>query len=394
MGRRQFGSVRRRSSGRWEASYWHEGDRHLGPHMFPTKANACAWLAGVETSIRSGAWFDPRSGRTTFAEYAAWWLEARSDLRPRSVEQYTGMLRRHLIPAFGDVELARLKPSDVRSWYGRLRSIRPNTAAGADRLLRAIYNTAVRDELVAANPCRIIGGGTEHTPERPLLTLAQVETLLGAMAEELRPAVVLAAWGGLRRGEVLGLQRRDVNEVTGQVRIERTLHEMHDGRIVLGPPKSSAGRRTVHLPRQAMAAVGDHLRTTVAVGAESHLFTGSNGNPLRPRTLETAWRRARTAASLPAVHFHDLRHFHLTLYATTGATTAELMARAGHASAKAALTYQHATEDRDRVLTAVLGQLMDGARTAGTRDRTAPHRPDRSRPDRAQTDGAATAHPA
>lgn len=359
MGRRQFGSVRRRSSGRWEASYWFEGARHLAATTFATKADAGAWLSAVETAIRNGAWVDPRLGRISFGQYAELWLAARTGLRPRSREQYRGILDRNLLPTFGAIELARVRPVDVRGWYAQLSAARPATATNAYRLLRAIFNTAIHDEYVAANPCRIVGAASDRTPERPLLTRAQVEELTAAMPAELRAAVVLAAWGGLRRGEVLGLQRRDVNEVVGRVRVDRTLHEMHDGTVLLGPPKSKAGRRFVHLPRPAMAAVSDHLRSMVGPDPTAALFTGANGRLLRPRTLEAAWRRARTAVGVPWARFHDLRHFHLTLFATMGATTAELMARAGHSSAKAALTYQHATEDRDRVLADVLGRIME-----------------------------------
>jgi integrase len=61
----------------------------------------------------------------------------------------------------------------------------------------------------------------------------------------------------------------------------------------------------------------------------------------------------------PDLHLHDLRHTGLTFAAATGATTAELMRRAGHASTEAALRYQHATRDRDRVLAKALEDLME-----------------------------------
>jgi integrase len=84
----------------------------------------------------------------------------------------------------------------------------------------------------------------------------------------------------------------------------------------------------------------------------------NSGSPLTAVTLQRAWTKARQTIGRPDLHFHDLRHTGLTLAAATGATTAELMHRAGHASANAALRYQHATKDRDRVLADALEELV------------------------------------
>jgi len=70
---------------------------------------------------------------------------------------------------------------------------------------------------------------------------------------------------------------------------------------------------------------------------------------------------AREKVGRPDLHLHDLRHTGLTFAAATGATTAELMRRAGHSSAAAALRYQHATDDRDKVLADALADLAASA---------------------------------
>jgi integrase len=73
--------------------------------------------------------------------------------------------------------------------------------------------------------------------------------------------------------------------------------------------------------------------------------------------LDKAWRQARIVVGLTDLHLHDLRHAGNTWAATTGASTKELMARMGHASASAALRYQHATADRDRAIAHALSGL-------------------------------------
>lgn len=203
--RRHFGNVRKLPSGRWQASYWWEGARHIADRTFRTKADAQLFLDGVSATILRGQWVDPNAGRIRFRDYALEWLTQRTDLRPLSRDQYASLIRNHLGPAFGDLELARISAGQVRAWYAVTSARRPGAATSAYRLLRAIFNTAVTDELVTRNPCRIRGAGADRAKERQIPTVAQVDALMLAMPAKLRAAVVLAAWGTLRRGEVLGL---------------------------------------------------------------------------------------------------------------------------------------------------------------------------------------------
>jgi integrase len=97
------------------------------------------------------------------------------------------------------------------------------------------------------------------------------------------------------------------------------------------------------------------------VSPDALVFTMHSGAPLTAVTLQRAWSKARLIVGRPDLHLHDLRHTGLTLAAATGATTAELMHRAGHSSVNAALRYQHATKDRDRVLADALEALVKPA---------------------------------
>lgn len=357
--RRTFGSVRKRASGLWQARYWHDGKLHSAG-TFPTKAEASAKLSEVETDVRRGGWVDPRAGEITFERYSNAWLTGRTDLRPRSRHVYRSLLDRHLIPAFGHLSIGRLTPSHVRTWHAELVAKQPGVTPAAYRLLRAIFNTAVHDELLVRSPCRLPRAGTDRAVERPMLTIAEVQTLTAAMPDRLAVAVTLAAWGGLRRGEVLALRRRDVDPLRSAIRVERAQVELSDGTLLVGAPKTDAGVRTVHLPAHAMRSVADHLTRYVEADADAQLLTGRGGVPLRPKSLASAFDAARRSCGIPNARFHDLRHFALTMAATTGASTKELMRRAGHSSPAAALRYQHATEDRDKAIAEALEHLVTG----------------------------------
>jgi integrase len=212
-------------------------------------------------------------------------------------------------------------------------------------------------------PCVVEGAGQERSPERPMLSIAEVDALSAAMPEPWRIVVALAAWCHLRLGEVLGLERRDVDLLHRRVRIERTAYEL-GGRLQLGLPKTEAGRRNVSIPPHVLPGLEWHLNAFVAPEPSSPLVTGPNGGRLGRHPLNAAWDAARRQLGRPEVHFHDLRGAGLTWAATQGATTRELMARAGHASPAAALRYQHAAEDRDVVIAEALSSLAETARRA------------------------------
>jgi integrase len=88
------------------------------------------------------------------------------------------------------------------------------------------------------------------------------------------------------------------------------------------------------------------------------VFVGPKGGTLRRPNFQEAWVTATKAADVPTLHFHVLRHVGNTLAANTGANLRELMARMGHASPQAALIYQHATKERDRVIADALARMI------------------------------------
>lgn len=356
-GRRTFGSVRRLPSGRWQASYWQDGRHFVAPHTFLAKATANAYLATVEADIRRGGWIDPAAGDVTVEEFANQWLAHRLGLSPKTAERYRGVLDRHLLPELGSMSVAKVTASQVRFWYVDLAASLPGTAAKAYRLLSTIMKAAVRDGLIVKSPCQVIGGGAERSAERPVATVAELRALANAMPERLRAAVLLAAWCQLRRGELLALRRGDVDTAHGLLYVARAFIYLQDGSIVAKEPKTAAGRRTLAIPANIVGALDKHLTSFVAADLEALVFTGEKGGPLRPNVLQQAWDGARQSIGRSDLHFHDLRHTGLTLVAAKGATLAELMHRAGHSSPAAALRYQHATADRDRVLADALAAL-------------------------------------
>lgn len=344
---------------------------------YATKGEAQAELARVRTNQVRGNWVNPRAGATTLSSYSTTWL-AEQTLRPRSRELYEWLLRSYIVPHLGPIQLAKLTPAAVRVWHSELRGTgKASTAAKAYRVLRAILNTAVADEMIVKNPCVLKGAGVESAPERPIASTGEVAALADSIDPRFRLLVLLAAWCGLRRGELLALRRRDIDLLRGAVRIERARTD-HGGPISYGLPKTEAGKRTVALPPHLLPEVEHHLLRFVEGDSDALVFTGLRKGPLRVHVLQKAWDKARRQIGRPDLHLHDMRHTGNTLAAAAGASTKELMSRMGHSSSRAALIYQHATEDRDRAIAEALSRFVEPAPVVPMRgDGSAPSTPNR-----------------
>lgn len=368
--RRQLGGVDRLPSGRWRVRLIEpHTDRRISIGTFRTKAEAEAVFATAMADQRRGAWVAPRDGRITVTDYSREWLASRltsrgEPLRPRVLDLYDGLLRLHILPALGNVPLSGLTTTAVRRWHAGLLTtgLGPSTAAKCYRLLRAILNTAVEDRHLVANPCTIKGAGVEPCDERPVPSIDQVYALAGAVAPRYRAMVLLAAFTGLRRGELFALTRADIDLLHRTVRVRMQRQESKRGHALLGPPKTAAGRRTVALPSELVSDLEEHLAEWVGAEPAAMLFVGEKGEPVRPGVWQREWVRARSSIGLDHVHLHDLRHVAGTLAATTGAGTKEIMRRLGHATQEAALRYQHATDERDRVVASGIDRLIQAAR--------------------------------
>jgi integrase len=249
---------------------------------------------------------------TTFGEYSDEWMRARIDLAERTVELYQWLLDRHIGPTFAGMALDEIGPPDVRSWHAGAARTHPTTAAKAYRLLSSIMRTAVGDELIHRNPCQVRGAAVGKAPERPIATIAEVDALAEAMPPGLRIVVALAAWCQLRRGEVRGLRRRDVDLARGALEVSITKTTSMSGHTIIKEPKTRAGRRTVAIPPHILEPLAHHLDSHVPRSPNAFVVGGSN------RTLSVAWDRARSTLGREDLRFHDLRHSGLTWSAGDG----------------------------------------------------------------------------
>ena len=365
MARNNWGNVRKLPSGKFRRATASIYVWHSAPATFRTKTEADSFLAGVRADLDQGVWLDPDAGKVSVADYSVRWLRERPQLRPRTVELYEGLLRNHINPSLGATQMNQLSSARVREWRATmLRSGKPGVSAVAKcyRLLHAIFATAVEDGLVPRNPCIIKGASIERPAERPVASIAQVFEIADAIEPQYRAMVMLGTFCSLRLGEIRALRRRHVDVLHRTVRVEEQIQELSNGELVVGPPKSDAGVRTVAIPPAILPEIEAHLASFVGVEADAMLFSNINGAPLRRATFYTVWSRAMKRVGITGLRFHDLRHTGNTLAAMTGASTKELMSRMGQSSPRAALIYQHATQERDVAIANGLSTLIEAQR--------------------------------
>lgn len=285
-------------------------------------------------------------------------------MAPLTRDLYGYLLDKHLT-SFADLDLDEITAPRVREWRAeQLRITGAKTiTAKAYRLLKAIMETAVDDELIQRNPCRIKGAGKEKAAERRIATVAQVDALANAVGMRWRLMVYLGAYGPMRPEELAGLRRRDVDLDTLRIRVRLAEPERMNGRRVQGDTKSEAGTRTVILPAFLRRELRWHLESYAEPGPDGLIFVGEKGAPFRRSTFGRKWRKAREIVGMPeGFRFYDLRHTGHTLSTRSGATLKDTMVRAGQSSEKAALIYQHSDEERQEEVAAGLDATVRKAR--------------------------------
>lgn len=303
-----MGSIRRAPrSDRWEAGFRDALGRQR-TKTFSSKGAARSYLSAVEAEIERGDWIDPNAGRLKVREYVDGWLQGEAHLRPSSRANLESRLRRHVLPAFGDVSLNAITRVDVRTWVAKLTTqLSPGSVASTYRTLARILATAQVDGLIRRSPCVGVRlpKQTGHT-EMHFLTPAEVARLAAAIDERYRALIYTAAHTGMRWGELVGLHvhRLDLDRAT--IRVVEAQTEV-SGRVAIGPTKTGV-HRTISLPPFLV----EMLRTHVDAHASTNgtVFTSAEGTAVRRnfyrRHFKPAVRRAGPAAGdavpRPAAH--------------------------------------------------------------------------------------------
>lgn len=321
---------------RWVARFLLDDGREV-KRRFPTKAKASAWLDEQSAGMVRGDFVDTRRGRVTFADWAGEWLASKADLKPSTRARYEGILRVHLVPAFGPRPIGDLTHAEVASLVARLlageegrRPLSASSVRQVHRTLSLVLGFAVRDGRLARNVAEGVPLPRAAKPDKRFLSLDELRRLASCAGDEqARLMVLLLGLTGLRYGELCAMRVKRVDLMRRRLEVAESASEI-GGVLTFGTPKTHQ-RRSVPVPRLLV----DALAVQVAgKGPDDVVFTTSAGTPVglmnwRHRTFDPAVR----AAGLDGLTPHELRHTAASLAVASGAGPKAVQRMLGHASA-------------------------------------------------------------
>lgn len=287
------------------------------------------------------------------------------------------ILDRVLLPALGEVPLAKLRPEHLDALYARLlreghdgRPLSGSTVRRVHGVARRALTVGVRWGWLAANPAFV--AMAPRAIRRPIQPPgpAEVVRLIAAAratASDLAALLAVAVTTGARRGELCGLRWSDLDRDAGQLDIVRSVIVVA-GECRVAPTKSRQCRR-VALDAQTLAVLAGHRQRAdrraadagTIVGAEAFMFSRHSDGavPLRPDSTSRAFARLCRQVGLDHVRFHDLRHFVATRLLAGGIDLRTVAGRLGHSKAGTTLNvYAAFVPDADHRATDVMATLL------------------------------------
>jgi integrase len=327
------GHIRSRGKNKWAIVIDRERDadgkrRQQWITVNGTKRDAERELAKFLHEFHTGQLLEPN--RQTLGEFLVRWLQdcAVLNIQPKTHERYAEIIRTHLVPQIGQVQLSKLRPEHIQKYYAdALRAGRrdgkgglsPSTVLYHHRVLRCALQQAVSWRLLPRNPADEVTPPRASESEMRALSEEEANMLLEVAKESPHyTAIVLAITTGLRRGELAGLRWQDIDLTRRHLTVHQAVEVTKAGGFRFKEPKTAGSRRTILLPAMAVEALKHHRaeqaqqRLMFGPGYQDHglVLAGPDGTPCNPMALTKCLKPLLKKAGLPRIRLHELRHTH------------------------------------------------------------------------------------
>ena len=373
------GHVLRRGKNSWRLKFDAGRDPTTGKRIIQyvtvrgTKKQAQAELTKLLAARDTGTLVTPN--KATLAEYLRSWILTAETLSiaPKTAERYRQLIDNQIIPHLGALPMQDVKPGHIKTWHAALLKppapISARTVGHAHRVLHKALADAVRHEMLFRNPASAVSPPKVVAAEMKVLDADQVRLALEAMRETtIYPQIALLLLTGMRRGELMGLQWRDIDFEAKRIRVERSVEKTKAGGLRLKEPKTSHGRRAIALSDVGIEILREHRKATLerrlalALGrlADDAFVFGSHDGSLRdPDRITQDWKRFSAARGLPKVTLHTLRHSHASALIASGTDPVVVSRRLGHASPVVTMSvYAHLFDRGDQQAAGVMDGLF------------------------------------
>lgn len=376
-----MGTIRKRSKKGWTIQW----DDPRGPDgkrrqrskvIYGTRKEAEEALALIEHQIRTGEYVEP--SRMTLAALLERWLKdsASSRVSPKTFQEYERMIRNHIVPALGSLQVQRITPMQIQAFYskvlecGRLDGkggLSPRSVLHIHALLHRVFSQAVRWQILPRNPVDAVDPPRVPRTEMKSLSVEEISVLLEAARDTtLFLPIAIALGTGLRRGEVLGLRWSSVDLEGGSLAVTRSIEQTKAG-IRAKAPKTHRSLRPVKMP----ASLVKILRTAKAermlkagpdFSDEDYICLREDGSLWPPDVLSHRFTDLIRTLDITQVRFQDLRHTFATLSLQQGIHPKVVSEMLGHSSVNITLdTYSHVMPDMQEQAAARIDEILGSA---------------------------------
>lgn len=354
--------------------------RHRWHSAGSNRKEAEKLLTDLVKKMHDGDYRSPE--RITLGDYLVErWLPLRkSQVGPSTWNAYRQTVQSHVVPRIGRIPLQRLTPEDLERFYadlltdgrrnGRGGGLSPKTVRNIHGMLHKALADACRKGTVPRNVAAL--ADPPRVRRRSAMTVWDVGQLRQFLAEiedhPLGVAFHLAAHTGMRRGEVLGLQWRDVDLDAARLSVHQAVTNVaYEKR--LGDVKTETGRRTVDLDERTVEVLrgwretqqAEHKLTGRRWTPDAFVFARPDGEPIHPDYVSQCFDRHLAKSSLPRIRLHDLRHTHATILLKAGVPVKVVSERLGHSSPAFTMTvYQHVLPGMQAEAARAFGEAVFG----------------------------------
>jgi len=279
-----------------------------------------------------------------------WLADMRGTVKQSSYQTYLALVRNHVLPELGSLALSQLTAETILDFSDRLAllGLSASTIRSACRLVSASLRYAQEEGYIAKNPCRKLKIPVEPTKNQRVLTGEEQKKVGAAAQESSELPILLAAYTGMRLGEICALRWTDVDWEKGTVCVCRTAQRIRRSEggtiLIVDTPKSVRSRRVLPVPAFLLAL----LKQRRGAGQNGYIF-GTELRPAEPRTVQRRFQSLLKYVGVTGVHFHTLRHSFATQLIELGVDIKTVSSLLGHSSARTTLDfYAHSRMETQR----------------------------------------------
>lgn len=327
-----------KKTGKWLIQYrytdWQGKRRKSTKRGFATKREAEEWLRNF--LITQKADFDMK-----FEDFwKIYCADMETRLREHTMRTKKYIVELKILPYFGNKRVNDITAADIRQWQNELIKMgySPTYLKTINNQLSAIFNYAVRYYDLKSNPCAKAGSmGKSKAEEMDFWTGEEFRKFIDSVMNKRLSymAFMILYWTGMRLGELLALNPKDVDLEKRTISITKSYQRLGK-KDVITPPKTSKSKRVITIPEFLAADIKDYMDSLYDLQEDDRLF------PITKYYLEHEMQRGIKESGVKRIRVHDLRHSHASMLIELGFSPLEIANRLGHEKMETTLnTYAH-----------------------------------------------------